>query len=287
MRYQHDDLDAAEAWLSAGEINEALDALNGFLRLDSRRGNWIGDPIRRNIGLRLRAGILARHSDENSLRAALDDLDTLDGPLSPDDHLLRSVIYERLGRIDEALASVQRGCARHQRHARLAERHINLLRGAGHLDEARQVAAAWISASPVDWRWQRWAAELAAESGDDNAALLHYEAAREQLATFAGDSADPTYTPMIAALMLAQAAALARLDRLAEADVLYIQAAELMPDDPLIAFNRGLLAARRGDLDTATALCEQGLRAGSPDLQAHMRQSLDDSQYDRLRQRLG
>lgn len=279
MRY--DDLQVAEACLDAGAIDEALNVLDALLRAR-------GDPVRKAAARRLRAAIHARQPDPDSLRAALADLDAIKGPARPDDHLLRSVICERLDRIDDALAAIETGCDRHRRHPRLAEYRLHLLRRAGRLDDAQRVAAAWIAASPADWQWPRWAAEIAAEAGADDAALAHYIQAREKLAAFIGDSADPSYTPLIAALMLAQAAILARLDRLAEADALYVQAADLVPDDPLIAFNRGLLAARRGDIDTAAALCEQALRAGTSGLQAYMRRALaSDERCAALRERLG
>ena len=282
----HDNLDLAEACLDAGEVDDALAALNNFLLPNPRVGHWTGDPNRRNIALRLRAAILARRPGEDALRAALDDLDALDEPLLPDDHLLRSVICERLGDIDGALTAVERGCDRHRRHARLAERWLQLLRLAGRLDDARQVVARWIATSPVDWRWHRWAGELAAASGDDAAALAHYEMAQEQLAVVVTGSDDPAFVSLVAGLLLARAAAVARLNRLDEADALYSRAAELMADDPLIPFNRGLLATRSGDIDRALELCAPALKAGTPELQAHMRRSLDDSRYAALRARL-
>jgi tetratricopeptide (TPR) repeat protein len=283
---RRDDLDLAESFLDAGEIDDALATLNDFLQPDPLVDHWIGDPIRRLVALRLRAAILARHPDEESLRAALDDLDALDGPLLPDDHLLRSVICERLGDREGALAAVETGCVRHRRHARLAERRLHLLRRAGRLDDAQQVVAGCLALSPADWRWHRWAGELAAEAGDDVAALAHLEAAQDHLAGLAACADAPAFLPMIAGLILARAAALARLDRLDDADALYVQVAELLPGDPLIPFNRGLLAARSGDIDRALELCAPALKAGTPELQAHMRRSLEDSRYAALRARL-
>ena len=58
------------------------------------------------------------------------------------------------------------------------------------------------------------------------------------------------------------------LDR-AESD--YGTAATLIPDDPMIGFNRGLIAARRGDKDNARRLCREAYHHAPPVLQEHIR----------------
>ncbi|HRL13690.1 MAG TPA: hypothetical protein PKX07_17550, partial [Aggregatilineales bacterium] len=49
---------------------------------------------------------------------------------------------------------------------------------------------------------------------------------------------------------------------LADAD--YAAAAQILPGDPLLPFNRGMIAAARGDLTAARALCAAAYASASP-----------------------
>ena len=58
------------------------------------------------------------------------------------------------------------------------------------------------------------------------------------------------------------------------ADADYQAAERLIPNDPLLTFNRGLLAALQGDEATAANLCRAAYDAGSRELRARMRDEL-------------
>lgn len=288
----YSNLDLANAFIQTGELGDALAALNRHL----------DDTPQDEDGRRLRAEVLARLPGDESLLAALADLQAL-SIQTTHDIILQSVLLERLGAIDQALATVAEGQKRHPDDDRLTERYLVLLRKMGKVDQAREIVDRLVTAESHDWRWTQWAGDLAADAGDDQAAIEHYSAALAAIAArydidtdsaakqlsdkSISDAAAMTIGGIYARLLLARADAYVRLGDLDAGETDYRSAAILIPDEPMIPFNLGLIAARRGDLEGAVEQCRRAYAGASDTLQAHMWDVLDgDDVYAGLRTRL-
>jgi tetratricopeptide (TPR) repeat protein len=271
-------LQLAESFLNAGELTDALEILDQHLQSQPD-----DDQARR-----LRAAINARLPGADALNTALADLDALRVTTAPDVGL-QAILLERLGQVEEAAAVCERGCAAYPDDERLLEQWLRLLQNLGAIDRARELVAVQ-GQQRESWRWWQWAGDLAAEAGDDPAAAGHYTAAltmlreRHDVQPANIHTQPDTAAVLYARLLLARGGAWLRLDHNAAAEADYREAALILPDDPVIGFNRGLLAARRGDLDMARRLCEQALAAAGPALTAHLRTAVnDDPRYAPLR----
>lgn len=284
-------LEMANAFIQAGELPDALDALNQHLEANS------GDVEAR----RLRAEVLARQDAATQLEAALGDLDALP-TLTPADIMLRADLLLRLDRADEALTALRAGRNNHPDDERLAEALVTRLQASGALDAARQVVTQMIAASgDASWRWLGWAGDLAraANAQPDAApdtletAIKHYStalAAIESRYTFDPDraatilEAEPaasdgaaiseasalTVVAAYARLLLARAAAHRQLHHHEAAHADLLAAGRLVPNEPAVPFGRGVIAYLRGNRDSALALCELGLRMASDTVRAHL-----------------
>lgn len=253
-------LQLAEAYLQAGEIDDALDALNQHI------ATMPDDESRR-----LRAAILSRHTDDASWRNALDDLDALEVP-TPDDAILRSTLHSKLGDDDTAISVMLAAHQHFPTQERITERCLYLLRAGGKLDEAR----ALVAGVPENWRWSQWAGDLAHDAGDLPEAIRHYSAAIDALdSRYAldtnqranvlqneqvSDAAALTIVAVYARLRAARADVYERQNEDALADADYAVAQTLIPDDTLIQLSRAFLSAKRGDLEPAKAGCEAALK---------------------------
>ena len=123
-------LQLAQAFIQTGEIEDALDALNEHL-------DTTPDDTE---GRRLRAQVLARIPGETALRKALADLDAL-SEQTAHDYILRSALWEKLGRGAESLEAAARGHQTHPEDERLIERYLYVLRTQGDFAGARKLAA--------------------------------------------------------------------------------------------------------------------------------------------------
>lgn len=281
-------LELANAFIKAGELEDALDALNQHLE----------QAPDDDEALRLRAEVRARIPGEQNLRMALRDLDSLT-PVYPQDAMLRSALLEQLGDRAESLNAIAQGHAANPDDERLAERYLHLLRAQGEITRARVLAEQMRAGQPDSWRWMQWAGDLAVDAGDDLAAIAAYSSALETLDARYGldshtsasilddeavsDAASLTIPGVYARLLLARGAALGRVEQFERAEADYATAARMIPDDPVIGFNRGLLAARRGDLDAARPLCRAALEVANAALRADMEATLrTDSAYAEL-----
>ncbi|MFW5772892.1 MAG: hypothetical protein ACOCZH_06155 [Phototrophicaceae bacterium] len=282
-------LQLAEAFIQAGELADALDALNTHLAAEPA-----DDGARR-----LRAAVRLRLATVDDLHAALADLDSLT-EAQPHDAITRSAVLERLGDIPAALDTLRRAHGDAPDDDRLAERLLQLLRAAGHLADARALAQARADADLDDWRWATWAGDLAAALDDPAAAEAHYTRA---LATLASRYAIDTTRPArllhdegvsdaaalavegaYGRLLLARSRCLTALDRRAAAAADLDTAAAMLPDDPAIPFQRGLLAVHEGDAEAGRALVEQAFAMASPAYAEHLRA---DAAFLALRDQLG
>jgi tetratricopeptide (TPR) repeat protein len=258
----------AEAFIQSGELHDALDALNQ--ELDANPGD---DSARR-----LRIGVLLRLADDEHLRQALADFEPL-AHLTADDYTQQSVILERLRDLEGALAAMSIARELNPADARLAERSLHLLIAQGKTSAALEL----VRAQTRSWRWLQWEGDLLAMRGEDVMATARYGLALAQVDEHFDSAVDRYIAPIKARLLLARADAYRRLGQIEQADSHYLDAANLIPDDPTIPFNRGLLAMLQDELPDALELCRQGLTNASPMLRAEMEKTLRaDPRYSEL-----
>lgn len=264
-------LQLADAFIQAGELADALDALDQHLS-----ANPADDNARR-----LQAGVLLRLGGADNLRAALATLARISTPTARD-HLHRALILEQQGEADSALAAMQAAHDSAPGDERLTEHYITLLVNHGQA----QTALALVRSQPRTWRWLQWEGDLLVKLGDDHMATARYGLALAQLDEQHDPAVDRYLAPVMARLLLARAHAYRRLGDFASAEAHYTSAGDFIPDDPAIPFNRGLLRAAQGDLEGAVALCRPALDAASDVVRAGLRGELADSRYRGLAARL-
>lgn len=273
-------LQIAESFIQAGELEDALDSINQHLE-----ENGVDDAA-----LRLRAAVNARVSGQ--YHAALADLDAL-GQQQPEDYILRASLLARAGQPQAALQASAAGNAAYPDHERLMEQYVYLLRRYGQPEQALAI----IDQLPEGWRWSQWAGDLYADQGKDAEAIAHYSAAIQTLQVrynLLGDQAahipedesisetasvSMTLAVIYARLLLARAGCAQRLGHYADADADYQQAQVLMPGDPMIPFNRGLMAFQQGQAVQARQWVASALEAASTTLQAQMQAVLAQDTY--------
>jgi tetratricopeptide (TPR) repeat protein len=259
-------LELAEAFLHAGELIDALAALDQHLAQQPH------DAETR----RLRASVLTRLPGR--ARDALADLDVL-GTLTPDDHLWRAQILETLGDASAAFAAVQQAWVLRP-DLRSAELLLRQLHRRGDAAAALDLLADL----PKTWKWLGWAGEFHLLQSSHALAAQHFCLALEQLAHLEASAILETQR---ANLLLKRAEAYRRLKRYAEADADYHAAEQIIPNDPLIPFNRGLLVFEQGNLRRALPLCRDALDHAPDTLRDYMRNILfDEPRYHMLAQAL-
>lgn len=155
-------LQLAEAFIRAGELVDALEALDAHLEAQP------GDDEAR----RLRVSVQRRIGGDDHLRAALADLAALTQP-SADDRAQESVLYYELEDWPAACRALQAACALRPGDERLTERLVWLLEKGGDLAGARALA----EAQTPSWRWAQTAGDLAREQNDLAGAGRHYRTA--------------------------------------------------------------------------------------------------------------
>ena len=262
----HTPLELAEAFIQTGELSDALDALNQHLEANS------DDQMAR----RLRADVLMHLPGR--AREALADLDALT-TASADDLLLRAQILEPLGAREAAFAAVEQAWKEHH-DPRSAELLLTALYRRGETDRALLLLADL----PKTWNWLGWSGDFYALKGETAIASEHFCSALDQLDQ--GEKNGLTETQK-ATLLLKRAEAYRRLKRYADAEADYHAAEAIIPTDPMIPFNRGLLIYEQGHLRQALPLCRDALDHAPEGLRDHMRRVLtNDPKYKTLVQAL-
>lgn len=243
MSQDHTTLDLARAFIQAGELDDARATLDAHIQVKSDD----------NDARRLRAEILARL---NAPQSALYDMDRLD-VLAPDDIMLYANLLEALNR--PAVTILAEGCSRYPDDERLLERYVRTLRP----EQARVLIA-----DRSGWRWRQWAGDLAVHMDDFDDAIQCYTDAID------GVAGRDHFESIHARLLLARAGVYLHLNQLDAAESDYQSAAGLVPDDPVIDFNLGIIAARRGHQNRAQALCVTAIANAAPALRDRLRESM-------------
>jgi tetratricopeptide (TPR) repeat protein len=228
-------LELAEAFIQAGELADALDALDDHLEAhpddhDARR-------LRVEVLIRLPAMALEAVND----LAALPEW-------TERDHLNRLRILVDWGFSPEAGAVLADEYRRRPDFATYAPLLLTYLYKYGEIDQALELLADL----PKTPDWLLWSSKFYTLKGDDRVAAEHYCTALDQLPP----SDNPLREIQRAGLLLLRADTYRRLKQYADADADYTAAEAIAPNDPTIPFNRGLLTFEQGDLPLALALCK-------------------------------
>ncbi len=271
-------LQLAEAFIKAGELDDALAALNDHLAGDRSDEN----------GYRLRAEVLIRLNTPAHLEQARDDLRLIATPTASD-CFMQAVVLENLADMEGAAAILEQGCKHYPENQRLWERWLHNLLKSQKMDQAKNLIHTMLEAQPDDWRWSQWAGDIAFQTGDYKEAAEQYHHAIKRLETHyhlnthspahvisstSGDASALSVSGSYARLHITLAEALAANNHLYEAKRRYEQAAILLPDDPVIPFKLGMLAAQQNDLAQAALLCQTALNKMPPALRQTMLDSL-------------
>ena len=262
----HTPIELAEAFIQTGELADALDALNQHLEATPDDAN----------ARRLRASVLLHLPGRE--RDALADLDAL-AVLTADDGLLRAQTLETLGDPTGAFAALEQAWVAYH-DPRSAELLLRALYKRGEAAPALELLADL----PKSWNWLGWSGDFYALKGELAIAAEHFCSALEQL-----DSAEKNGLTEVqrANLLLKRAEIYRRLKRYAEAEADYQAAEAIIPSDPMIPFNRGLLIYEQGKLRAALPLCRDALDHAPEGLRDHMRRILtNDPRYKTLVQAL-
>jgi tetratricopeptide (TPR) repeat protein len=258
-------LQLAESFISAGELDDALIALNEHLA---------GQPDDA-VARRLRIDVLLRLP--NRAREALADLRVLP-ELTQEDLVTRCGALLTLGSDVELI--LEQGYRRYPHNVALADLVLTILYRRDETDPALELLAQL----PETWQWQRWRGDFHALKGDYSTAAAQYGTALDQLG-----QAEPNALREIqrAAVLLKRAEAYRRLKQFADAESDYRAAEAIVPDDPMIPFNRGLLIVEQGNLRGALPLCRDALDRAPDALRDLMRDVLyGDPRYHMLAQAL-
>jgi tetratricopeptide (TPR) repeat protein len=263
----YSNLELADAFIKAGELEDALEALRQQLK-DSPQD----DESRRICG-----DVLARLTGDENLHEAIKLLDEL-SEQTADDYIKRSVLLERLGLDDDAITAVKQGYTKYPDDERLTERYLYLLPNIGKISEALEIVNKLLADQADDWRWLQWAGDLSVDAGDHDGAIKHYSTALDAIKSKHDVDIDATLLRAIRAIyariLLARADAFVKVNQLEKSEKDYHYAAVFMPDEPVISFNLGTIAALRGDIDKAVELCGDALAKATPTMQDHMLDSL-------------
>ncbi|MEM6530337.1 MAG: tetratricopeptide repeat protein, partial [Chloroflexota bacterium] len=234
----------AEAFIKAGELTDALDAINEHMAASPDDADM----------RRLRVQVYLRQGNEVNLRNALCDLEQLE--LTPGDYYTQSVIYERSGQPDNAhstAATAYESAVEAQEKSRALERLLDMKRKTGRLDEALTIA--------LENDWVQWAADAAADLNDDAKAIEYYKRALGRVEKLFDMTSGNIAANIRARVLVKRGAAHQRQGHYTEADTDYSAALEAIPDDWGITFNRGLVLAHLGHIDEAKTLVQHALSA--------------------------
>jgi tetratricopeptide (TPR) repeat protein len=138
----------------------------------------------------------------------------------------------------------------------------------------------FLEPQPPNWRWLRWRGEISALRSDFSRSVHHYSGALEHLEGSMDTLNNPLAANLKAQILLKRADAYQRLQSWAEADADYAAAERIIPNDPMIPFNRGLIAFRQGESERGIELCRNAYVSAPAVLRDEMRKALaEDERY--------
>lgn len=249
----------AEAFLKTGELQDALEALNQQLEQEVDDGQ----------ARRLRIQVLLRLNNEENLQAAIADIEKLSSPTA-EDYQIASIVYERSGNLEAAITAMNQARENNTDDERLTERLLELLI----VHQAYQDALSLIRQQEQTWRWLEREGDVLVLMDDDTMATARYGLVLAKLEVFEGQMRKDYLDALKARVYLARAHAYRRLEHIETASEHYHAAKKLLPDDPTIDFNLGLLTFLEGDLASAIQQCHEALERASSHLAEAMRDSL-------------
>jgi tetratricopeptide (TPR) repeat protein len=271
-------LQLADAFVQAGELDDALDALNDHLAATPTDAD----------ARRLRASILARRDALTGFEQALADLHALPEHTA-EDAVLAVRLVEQISGLQAALEQAEEAHGRFPQDDRVTELLLTLLRRADATARGREIVAKLGD----DWRWQVWAGDFAADAGDNAAAITAYTAALDALGAAQVVMPSHLLTKLdikaaaiagsVARLLTARAACYVQLGVYAPAQADYTAAAKLLLDDPTLPLNMGIIAWRQGDTISAQAHVCDAFALASPAMAAHLNAMLADAGAIHLR----
>lgn len=252
---QYTPMQLAEAFIQAGELNDALEALDVHLEENPRD----------DTGLRLRADVHIRLRDEAHFRAALADLTSLHKPTA-EDEIKKALMQQHLHDFTGAEQTLAEAWAEYPADESIAEHYFYILVHQRKFIEAR----AMIDAMPRTWRWLSLSGDLASEYEGEAQAIDDYSRALAHLEKNFNLDVDQFAWPIQANILANRARMYATLERYDEAAEDFLAAQECVPDDPMLPFMRGLVAADQGDLTEAVAICGEAMTQANDWLRASM-----------------
>jgi tetratricopeptide (TPR) repeat protein len=261
-------LELAQAFISTGEIQDALDALNAHL--DAQPND---DEARR-----LRADVLTRFGDDTSFQAALADLTQLQQPTADDWHKV-AILSQKSGDLDTAHEAYRQALMLRPQDERLTEQWMRLYQSQGDFYSAQQL----VDSMPHTWRWRSHAAEIYEALGQYQSAYTAYSDALDLLtiASEGGSDRQSGWTaPFEAALRLRRANVCLIQELYTDAEADYQAAWQRIPDDPVIPFKLGVIALLQGHTAYGQALCQQAFEAAPTDIRTEILTELEQRGID-------
>ncbi|TVR22971.1 MAG: tetratricopeptide repeat protein [Anaerolineaceae bacterium] len=269
----HTALDMAQAFLKAGELDDALDALDAHLQAQP------DDDAARRLRARLYNG-MGRTAEALADYSAIKDR-------MPEDFISEANALVNDGQSVAAIALLRDAHRQNREYARLADRLIRLLMDEGDISEARSIASYMIGATLsgyASWGWWVRAADLAMMDDDPHAAAKYYSLAIRHFFRPAADLS-PMAKNRVGGWFCARAAAHSALNVPRTALKDYRTAAELIPDDASIRFQIGVLTFQHGEpaeREGGREMARDAWRAMSPVVRAHALVGLDPAIRDLL-----
>lgn len=276
-------LEKAEYLLLGGDPRDALDMLVEAAQAapDDPR------PYARQAEIRVSLGEPDADGEGGSLLCrAVDDLDRAAalGLDTAETRFLKLRALAALGDLPAARAAYAAALALDPDNGRLREWGVTLAVRAGDLPEALRLVKGELAAAPGSFHWGRWRADLLLQSGEVAGAHDAYTALLETHLSSEAPADGPPAALVDAqswlavergGLLLKRAGARRRLGDFAGALADLAAAAVILPDDPAIPFERGLVAWGQGDQPAAFDLLRDGLAAAAPEVRAGFRAVLD------------
>jgi tetratricopeptide (TPR) repeat protein len=227
---------------------------------------------------RLRSQIFAR---QKRFDEAIADMQHLQHPQASD-YVAWSIVAEQRDQMPEAIAKVLVAQSLSPHDERIQERLVYLYWSQAQYDLAYQV----VQAQPKTWRWLQYAADIVAQQGDHTQAIDIYTQVIAQLDELLKTLLErQLFLVMKSRVLVKRAENYLELRDYAQAKRDYTQAKRYV-NDPTIEFNLGVIEALQGNWDEAISVCRLALRRTTKRLRQDLLASLTDEALAPLAQKL-